>query len=197
MALTTIQDLRNHLQWAIQVELTTVPTYLYAMYSIKNQASESANVGLKQLFRTFHSVRMLHWHAQHEDDPEEALANAELRYRYDPDTPSANNIGYLYLAQRDLEKAGEWLEKAGGGNDNPLATYNLGVLKAMQGEYENALGNFHRAAESESLEVVCLLQLKIGKDSQTLEFEEILNPNLQETAWSAIAAVESVLGNNK
>ena len=44
MTLTTIQDLRNHLQWAIQVELTTVPTYLYAMYSIKNQASESANV---------------------------------------------------------------------------------------------------------------------------------------------------------
>ena len=34
MALTTIQDLRNHLQWAIQVDLTTIPTYHYAMYSI-------------------------------------------------------------------------------------------------------------------------------------------------------------------
>ncbi len=55
MALTTIQDLRNHLQWAIQVELTTIPTYLYAMYSIKNQASESANV-----FRGVVIEEMLH-----------------------------------------------------------------------------------------------------------------------------------------
>ena len=55
MALITIQDLRNHLQWAIQVELTTIPTYLYAMYSIKNQASESADV-----FRGVVIEEMLH-----------------------------------------------------------------------------------------------------------------------------------------
>ena len=46
MALKTLQDLRTHLQWAIQIELTTIPTYLYAMYSIKSQASESANLFL-------------------------------------------------------------------------------------------------------------------------------------------------------
>ncbi|MDP6454931.1 MAG: ferritin-like domain-containing protein [SAR202 cluster bacterium] len=34
MALTTVQDLRTHLQWAAQVELTTIPTYLYAMYPV-------------------------------------------------------------------------------------------------------------------------------------------------------------------
>ena len=55
MALTTIQDLRTHLQWAIQVELSTVPTYLYAMYSIKDQASESAKV-----FRSVVIEEMLH-----------------------------------------------------------------------------------------------------------------------------------------
>ena len=55
MALTTIQHLRTHLQWAIQVELTTIPTYLYAMYSIKNPASESAKV-----FRSIVIEEMLH-----------------------------------------------------------------------------------------------------------------------------------------
>ena len=55
MALTTIQGLRTHLQWAVQVELTTIPTYLYAMYSIKDQASESANV-----FRSVVVEEMLH-----------------------------------------------------------------------------------------------------------------------------------------
>ena len=55
MALTTIKDLRTHLQWAIQVEFTTIPTYLYAMFSIKNQASESANV-----FRSVVVEEMLH-----------------------------------------------------------------------------------------------------------------------------------------
>ena len=55
MALTTTQDLRTHLQWAIQIELSTVPTYLYAMYSIKDQASESADV-----FRSVVIEEMLH-----------------------------------------------------------------------------------------------------------------------------------------
>ena len=55
MALTTIQGLRTHLQWAVQVELTTIPTYLYAMYSIKDQTSESANV-----FRSVVVEEMLH-----------------------------------------------------------------------------------------------------------------------------------------
>ncbi len=55
IALTTVQDLRTHLQWAIQIELTTIPTYLYAMYSIKDQASESANV-----FRGVVTEEMLH-----------------------------------------------------------------------------------------------------------------------------------------
>ena len=55
MALTTIQGLRTHLQWAVQVELTTIPTYLYAMYSIRDPASESAN-----LFRSVVIEEMLH-----------------------------------------------------------------------------------------------------------------------------------------
>jgi len=55
MSLTSVKDLKTHLQWAIQVELTTIPTYLYAMYSIRDQASESANV-----FRSVVVEEMLH-----------------------------------------------------------------------------------------------------------------------------------------
>ena len=55
ISLSTIQDLRTHLQWAVQVELTTIPTYLYAMYSIKDPSSESAEV-----FRSVVIEEMLH-----------------------------------------------------------------------------------------------------------------------------------------
>ncbi|MFD1512491.1 ferritin-like domain-containing protein [Halomarina rubra] len=36
MTIDSIEDLREHLQWAIQVELATIPTYLYSMYSIED-----------------------------------------------------------------------------------------------------------------------------------------------------------------
>ena len=39
MTIGTLASLREHLQWAIQVELSTVPTYLYAMYSIDDDTS--------------------------------------------------------------------------------------------------------------------------------------------------------------
>jgi len=40
MAIDTRESLQEHLQWAIQVELSTIPTYLYAMYSIEDRDSD-------------------------------------------------------------------------------------------------------------------------------------------------------------
>ncbi|WP_336360296.1 ferritin-like domain-containing protein [Haladaptatus sp. ZSTT2] len=40
MVIDTRQSLQEHLQWAIQVELSTIPTYLYAMYSIDDRGSD-------------------------------------------------------------------------------------------------------------------------------------------------------------
>ncbi|KAB1197844.1 MULTISPECIES: ferritin-like protein [Haloferax] len=40
MAIETRTALTEHLQWAMQVELSTVPTYLYAMYSIDDNGSD-------------------------------------------------------------------------------------------------------------------------------------------------------------
>ncbi|MBT8198540.1 MAG: ferritin-like protein [Acidimicrobiia bacterium] len=42
MAVTTPAELREHIALAIQVELSTIPVYLYAMYSIEDQESEAA-----------------------------------------------------------------------------------------------------------------------------------------------------------
>lgn len=44
MAITTVDDLRSHVALATRVELSTIPPYLYAMYSIKDQQSVSARL---------------------------------------------------------------------------------------------------------------------------------------------------------
>ncbi len=55
MPIDTPQDLRDHLELAIRVELTTVPPYLYAMYSIEDRTSEPA-----LLIRSIVAEEMLH-----------------------------------------------------------------------------------------------------------------------------------------
>lgn len=55
MPIDTPADLRDHLQLAIQVELSTVPPYLFAMYSIENRQSEAA-----LLIRSIVAEEMLH-----------------------------------------------------------------------------------------------------------------------------------------
>lgn len=42
MPINTVADLHEHLLLAIEVELSTIPPYLYAMYSIEDQDSEAA-----------------------------------------------------------------------------------------------------------------------------------------------------------
>jgi hypothetical protein len=44
MPIESIDDLRTHVALATRVELSTIPPYLYAMYSIKDQRSEAARL---------------------------------------------------------------------------------------------------------------------------------------------------------
>ena len=44
MPIDTVEDLHEHLRLAIEVELTTIPPYLYAMYSISEPSSEAAKL---------------------------------------------------------------------------------------------------------------------------------------------------------
>lgn len=60
--ITTVPELQDHLYHAIQVELSTIPLYLYAAYSIKAQSYSQWSPGLSA-FRTIRSVvieEMLH-----------------------------------------------------------------------------------------------------------------------------------------
>ena len=55
MPIETVEDLRAHLELAIKVELSTVPPYLYAKYSIEDQRCEAA-----MLLRSIVTEEMLH-----------------------------------------------------------------------------------------------------------------------------------------
>ncbi len=55
MPIETVEDLRDHIELAIQVELSTIPPYLFAMYSIEDQASEAA-----LLIKSIVAEEMLH-----------------------------------------------------------------------------------------------------------------------------------------
>ena len=55
MPIETPEDLRDHIELAIRVELATIPPYLFAMYSIEHQSSEAA-----LLLRSIVVEEMLH-----------------------------------------------------------------------------------------------------------------------------------------
>jgi len=55
MPINNLQELRRHIETAITVELSTVPPYLFAMYSIEDQSSEAA-----LLLRSIVVEEMLH-----------------------------------------------------------------------------------------------------------------------------------------
>jgi rubrerythrin len=55
MPIRNVQELRDHIALAVEVELTTIPQYLYALYSIEDQQSESA-----LLIRSIVAEEMLH-----------------------------------------------------------------------------------------------------------------------------------------
>jgi hypothetical protein len=55
MPIETVEDLREHLQLAIKVEVATMPPYLYALYSIEDQATTSA-----KYLRSVATEEMLH-----------------------------------------------------------------------------------------------------------------------------------------
>jgi hypothetical protein len=60
--ITTVEELRNHLHQAIALELSTIPLYLYAAYSIQTQGTYQWAAGMSA-FRTIRSVvieEMLH-----------------------------------------------------------------------------------------------------------------------------------------
>ena len=48
--ITTIEDLRAHLQWALEIEHATIPPYLCALYSIKPGYNREAVEAIASVF---------------------------------------------------------------------------------------------------------------------------------------------------
>ena len=56
MAIDSLEALRRHLQWALELEHSTIPPYLCALYSIR----EDANPAAAELVRSVFMEEMLH-----------------------------------------------------------------------------------------------------------------------------------------
>jgi CDGSH-type Zn-finger protein/rubrerythrin len=56
MTITTLDSLRDHLQWALEIEHATLPPYLYALYSIK----DGHNIESREIIESVFMEEMLH-----------------------------------------------------------------------------------------------------------------------------------------
>ena len=56
MSITTLDSLREHLQWALEIEHATLPPYLYALYSIK----DGTNIESHEIIESVFMEEMLH-----------------------------------------------------------------------------------------------------------------------------------------
>jgi CDGSH-type Zn-finger protein/rubrerythrin len=56
MSINTIESLRSHLQWALEIEHATLPPYLYALYSIK----DGHNIESREIIESVFMEEMLH-----------------------------------------------------------------------------------------------------------------------------------------
>lgn len=134
----------------------------------------------------------------------EVLFHANLSYTYNP-TPkdyfTNNNLGYLFMAVGDLDKAGDLLQRAVDICDGPrecaLCNYNLGILEAKKGDFPSALAKIElcieqaKNVEKQEREMGCLFVPRIV--NAKLEFEEVTNPDILEVACEAEKTLQFLL----
>ena len=171
------------------------------------KVEQSGNTRMRNQLSGRHHLEMVRVYIERHDT-EEASFHGELAYRYNARPELLNNLGYLCLASDDLQRARELLEKAMEGyedsEDSPLpgaalSNYNLGVVEAKQGNLEDALAKFKLAIEQvedagkKERRCSCLVLPKIAEEGERLKFEELIDPDLLETAQSAASAVEELL----
>lgn len=152
-----------------------------------------------------------------------AKYNAELAIQLEPepeDVQDANNLGYLFMSLGVLDKAKLLFEIAQkrltstpeglplfppsdisdfwGGTD-ALVYYNLGIIWAMQNNFEKAIDfmqiSIEMSQKREDQGCACLFVPE--KNNNTLEFHEVLQPNLLNTAKSSIETIRAYISTNK
>jgi tetratricopeptide (TPR) repeat protein len=152
-----------------------------------------------------HALRMSTQYVE-EANVNEALLHAKLSYRYNPAPEGgiSNNLGYLFMAVGELDKARELLERAVDICDEPeecaLSNYNLGILEAKEGDFPSALFKIElsieqaKNVEKQEREMACLFVPRIV--NAELEFEEVKNPDILEVACEAKNTLQLLLNAN-
>ncbi len=138
-------------------------------------------------------------------DVKEALFHASLSYRYNPNPKEwsiSNNLGYLFMAVGDWDKARHLLERAVAICDEPkdcaLSNYNLGVFEAKSGDLRSAVAKIELSIEQakdlgkNQREMGCLFVPRVVEGE--LDFEERKKPDVLEVAREAKSTLELLLG---
>lgn len=121
-------------------------------------------------------------------DDQRAITELNKAIDLAPTEPASyNNLGVLYLRQRDLDKATANLDKAGGlDSENATVVANLAELELAKGDAEKALGHFETAVELDPKDHVSQYAIaeeleRQGKDSEALAIlKDKLEKDLQD-----------------
>lgn len=137
-------------------------------------------------------------------DTEAALIHGKLLLKYNPNPTESlicNNVGYLFMAVKELPTAKVLLERAvalsSEAGNRALALYNLGILEAMGGDFEKALVEIEQSIlEAKKLDrqkrrMACLFIP--NKVNDEIRFDELKDPDLLETAEIAKTALDSLI----
>ena len=183
-------------------ELSIIP-----IEGIAQKIEKTANEKLRNLLADSHNFNMVNEYIG-KSNIEEALFNANLSYRYNsnPEPETSNNLGYIFMSVGDLDKARCLLEKAlknykeTKGLGLALANYNLGILEAKCGNFDEALAKINACIDElkdvykKERKCGCLLIPRI--ENSELKYEEVrAQPDLLEIAVGAKKNLENFLNN--
>lgn len=168
--------------------------------SRKNRCSAVARIGTSALQSSWHSQEMIEAYTK-QHKTKEAIFHGELACKYGPKYANLNNLGYLFMVSDNLEKAKEFLEESIKKSKEPieeaLRLYNLGIVEAKGNKPQNVLDRFNitidkaQGAQKRERMCSCLILPKIV--NRKLEFEEVVDPDLLETAQAAASTMGEFL----
>ncbi len=107
--------------------------------------------------------------------------------------PEANDVGYLFLDAGDLPEADLWFQAALKYDDEcpRLLHYNIGILKALQNNYEEARKHLDIALKSPDMAASCVHTIEVNGDD--IATKELDNPTtLEPLIQQALTALKTL-----
>jgi len=201
----SIKERVNEVGGDLIVEKKELP--IIPIEEIVQKIEKTANEKLRNSLARYHHYEMTEEYIE-KSNTEEALFHANLSYRYNsnPKPYISNNLGYLFMSVGDWDKARCLLEKAIKDYKEPhelelaLHNYNLGILEAKCGNFNEALAKINfcidelRDVGKKERECGCLFIPRI--ENGELKYEEVRKqPDLLEIAVGAKNNLEKFLNN--